>query len=54
MTNEFAQLKKNTVNAKGQLKDGKLVRFEHLDNDGVKILFVGNSITLIWNNRLRF
>ncbi|MBQ9355102.1 MAG: SGNH/GDSL hydrolase family protein [Clostridia bacterium] len=55
--NEYGQLKKNTVNAKGQLTDSKSVRFFGADNKGVRIMFVGNSITLHgvlkeigWNN----
>ena len=55
--NEYGQLKKNTVNAKGQLTDSKTVRFFGADNKGIRIMFVGNSITLHgvlreigWNN----
>lgn len=55
--NEYGQLKKNTVNAKGQLTDSKSVRFFGAGNKGVRIMFVGNSITLHgvlkeigWNN----
>ena len=55
--NEYTQLKKNTVNAKGQLTDSKSVRFYGADNKGVRVMFVGNSITLHgvlkeigWNN----
>ena len=43
---EYGQLKKNTVNAAGQLTDSKSVRFFGADNDGIRIMFVGNSITL--------
>lgn len=55
--NKYGQLKKNTVNAKGQLTDSKSVRFYDADNNGIRIMFVGNSITLHgvlkeigWNN----
>ena len=41
---EFNQLKKNTVSAKGQLEPSKFVTFE--PGDGLKVMFVGNSITL--------
>lgn len=44
--NEYGQLKKNTVNAKGQLTDSKSVRFFGAENTGVRVMFVGNSITL--------
>lgn len=37
-------LEKNTVSAQNQLKNSKYVRF--FGDDGVKILFAGNSITL--------
>ncbi len=42
----FSQMDKNTVRAEGQLKDSKLVRFDHPEGKGKKIMFVGNSITL--------
>ena len=55
--NEYGQLKKNTVNATGQLTDSKSVRFYGAENSGKRIMFVGNSITLHgvlkeigWNN----
>lgn len=55
--NKYGQLKKNTVNAKGQLTDSKSVRFFGAENTGVRVMFVGNSITLHgvlaeigWNN----
>ena len=54
---DYRQLKKNTVNAKGQLTDSKSVRFYGAGNRGVRIMFAGNSITLHgvlkeigWNN----
>ena len=55
--NEYDRIRKNTVNAKGQLTDSKSVRFFDIGNKGVRIMFVGNSITLHgklesigWNN----
>lgn len=42
----FAQMKKNTVKAYGQLKDTELVRFENVEGEGCRVMFVGNSITL--------
>lgn len=53
----YAQMHKNTVDAKNQLKDTELVHFFHPERTGHRILFVGNSITLHgkcpeigWNN----
>ena len=43
---DYAQLKKNTVEARNQLKDTKCVRFTNLEGNGKKVMFVGNSITL--------
>lgn len=43
---DYSELKKNTVNAKNQLKDSPCVRFENVDGSGKRIMFVGNSITL--------
>ena len=37
---------KNTVSAKGQLKENEYVTYIHGSGEGVRILFVGNSITL--------
>jgi hypothetical protein len=37
---------KNTVSAKGQLAESEYVKFDNPDGTGVRILFVGNSITL--------
>ena len=40
------ELKKNTVEAKNQLKDSRCVTFKELtENSGTRIMFVGNSIT---------
>ena len=44
--NRYRQLEKNTVKAKGQLTDSKSVRFYGAEQDGVRVMFVGNSITL--------
>lgn len=41
----YAQLKKNTVKAYGQLKDDDLVRFENATGTGIRVMFVGNSTT---------
>lgn len=46
MENNFSQMKKNTVTSKNQLTDSKSVRFYHTEKNGIRILFVGNSITL--------
>lgn len=40
------QIEKNTVEAKNQLRPTEVVRFEHLENAGPRVLFAGNSITL--------
>ena len=42
----YWQMAKNTVRAKGQLKENELVKFDFLNSDGIKVMFVGNSITL--------
>ena len=34
------------VDSKDQMKDSPNVRFEHLSNEGLRVLFVGNSVTL--------
>jgi len=46
MTDCFAQMKKNTVNAYGQLKDTERIRFVNPTGTGKRVLFIGNSITL--------
>ena len=43
---DYSQLQKNTVSAKNQLKDSSGIRFFDLENNGKRIMFVGNSITL--------
>lgn len=44
-TMDFADMKKNTVKAESQLKESEFVTFEGLENEGLRILFLGNSIT---------
>ena len=44
--NEYNQLKKNTVDSRNQLKDSQSVRFYNLESNGLRVMFVGNSITL--------
>lgn len=41
----MAKIDENTVSAKGQLKTTEFVSFEGLEQDGLRVLFVGNSIT---------
>lgn len=41
----MAQIDKNTVSARNQLKDSNIISFENLMGEGKRILFVGNSIT---------
>ncbi len=45
-SSEYAQVKKNTVDAQNQLKEDEFVRFFNADERGPRIMFVGNSITL--------
>ena len=43
----YEHLKKAVVvGSKNQLRDLPSVRFENLENDGIRVLFIGNSITL--------
>ncbi|MBR2353493.1 MAG: right-handed parallel beta-helix repeat-containing protein [Clostridia bacterium] len=42
----YSQMAKNTVDSKEQLKESDLVKFHLSEQNGTKILFVGNSITL--------
>ncbi len=47
MTNKlYSQMAKNTVDSKNQLNESKVVRFHHPDGKGVRVMFMGNSITL--------
>ena len=41
----MGNISKNTVSAKGQLKENQFVSFENIENSGIKILILGNSIT---------
>ena len=43
---KYEQMNKNNVSAKGQLQESELVKFDFPSNSGVRIMFVGNSITL--------
>ena len=43
---QFAQMKKNTVDAKGQLCASQFVTFRNAVGKGPRVMFVGNSITL--------
>ena len=43
---QYAQMDKNTVPAGRQLRETEFVSFENPTGRGVRILFVGNSITL--------
>ncbi len=42
----YAQMSKNTVDSKNQLKESSVVRFHNTESDGVRVMFMGNSITL--------
>lgn len=42
----YLQMAKNTVNANGQLAESEYVKFDTPNGTGVRVLFVGNSITL--------
>ena len=44
--NDFSQMKKNSVSSKGQLRETNFVRFENPEGNGIKVMFIGNSITL--------
>lgn len=41
----YEQIQKNTVKATNQLKDSEYVSFENPNGKGIRILFLGNSIT---------
>ena len=54
----YEQIRKNTVKAENQLKETEYVTFENPQGKGVRVMFVGNSITLHgaapdigWNHR---
>ena len=42
----YAQMAKNTVDSKNQLKESGVVRFHNIEGEGIRVMFVGNSITL--------
>lgn len=42
----YEQIKKNTVDAKNQLKESEHIRFENPEGKGIRVMFAGNSITL--------
>lgn len=44
--NDYSQLRKNDVCALNQLEDSDVVRFENPYGQGIRVMFVGNSITL--------
>ncbi len=44
--NKYAQMDKNTVNSKDQMKGTPNTDFYNYDGKGVRVVFVGNSITL--------
>ena len=44
--NTYKQMEKNTVDAKGQLRESAYVRFHYPEHEGMRVLFLGNSITL--------
>ncbi len=46
MSNNFSQMEKNTVKSDNQLKASKYVTIENPEGKGVRIMLVGNSITL--------
>lgn len=46
MESNCAQIKKNTVKALNQLKETEFVTFENRQGTGIRVMFVGNSITL--------
>ena len=54
---KYAQMGKNTVDSKEQLKESDIIKFDNLGGTGRRFMFVGNSITLHgvkpeigWNN----
>lgn len=42
----MSQISKNTVSAENQLKSNEYIKFTNPDNKGLRVLFLGNSITL--------
>lgn len=43
---KYSEIKKNTVDSASQLKDTEIIRFFNVDGKGIRVMFVGNSITL--------
>lgn len=57
-TNNYVQIRKNTVKAENQLKESEYVAYENSEGQGIRVMFAGNSITLHgiahnigWHNR---
>lgn len=46
MQDPYAQMAKNTVDSRAQLKESHCVKLDRPDGRGVRVMFVGNSITL--------
>ena len=42
----YAQMAKNTVQAKGQLTQSNFIKFDSPNGNGTRVMFVGNSMTL--------
>ena len=42
----YVQMKRNTVSAQGQLPRSNFIKFDFPNNNGTRVMFVGNSITL--------
>lgn len=43
---KYAQMEKNSVDSRNQLKPTQYVRFENPEGTGIRVMFLGNSITL--------
>ena len=46
LQDKYAQMGKNTVDSKGQLKETEIIKFDNPEGAGKRVMFVGNSITL--------
>ena len=44
--NQYSAMKKNTVDSRGQLGQNPNIRFDNSDGGGLRVMFLGNSITL--------
>ena len=42
---DFSEIEKNTVKAENQLRENEFITFEKLENEGLRVMFLGNSIT---------